>query len=269
MFSIFVAALALGGPKPSCCQVMANMTLDPAFRALHEAPVAFNFVPEYGHMGKVAGADAYIVPASPHSHGGVVMIHEWWGLSNQIKATAEKLHEATGDGVVAVDLYGGKVATTADAAAAAMRAVNEEAATAQLKATIDAILHEHVLGESVRKVGTVGYCFGGGYSLKAALAGGSDVSACVMYYGYPELSPQKLEALHAPVLGNFANKDGFITPSVVDQFVTAMHAAGKPLTVYRYDADHAFANPSNPHYDQKATALAWRRTVAFFKKHLD
>src|SRR5437016_4821588 len=82
-----------------------------------------------------------------------------------------------------------------------------DAAKTQLKATIDAIRNEHILGKNVRKVGTIGYCFGGGYSLQAALVGGPEVNACVMYYGYPETDPQKLVPLRATVLGNFANLD--------------------------------------------------------------
>lgn len=248
---------------------MADMAGDPSFRAAHMPPIQMDFTPKYGHMGEVAGAQDFIVPANTGSKGAVVMIHEWWGLNNQIKSTAEKLHEATGFGVIAVDLYGGKVTSKPDEAAKLMQAVDDSAAKAQLRATVDSILKDHVLGDSVTKIGTIGYCFGGGYSLQTALVCGPQVSACVMYYGFPETDPTKLTSLSAPVLGNFANKDTFITPALVDKFAVAMRAAGKKLIVHRYDAVHGFANPSNPKYDKAATADAWKHSVAFLKKYLD
>src|SRR4051812_14416046 len=117
---------------PSCCRNMVALTTDAAFRALHESPIQQDFMPLYGHMATVANAPAFVVPASDGARGGVIMVHEWWGLNNQIKQTAEKLHHDTGVGVIAVDLYGGKSATTRDEAAKLVQSVDENAATQQL-----------------------------------------------------------------------------------------------------------------------------------------
>src|SRR5579862_5312504 len=105
MFLIAAFAIVASSSTPTCCQAMANLSLDPAFLALHETPIQEDFTPKYGHMIPVAGVSDFVVPANDGSRGAVIMFHEFWGLNNQIKETAEKLHEDTGYGVVAVDLY--------------------------------------------------------------------------------------------------------------------------------------------------------------------
>jgi carboxymethylenebutenolidase len=89
-----------------------------------------------------------------------------------------------------------------------------------------------------------------------------------MYYGMPESDVNKLKTLHCDVIGFFANKDQGITPAVVDKFQENMKAADKKLIVNRYDADHAFANPSNPHFNKEATEDAYTKTVAFIKERM-
>ncbi|MBE0557169.1 MAG: dienelactone hydrolase family protein, partial [Proteobacteria bacterium] len=115
------------------------------------------------------------------------------------------------------------------------------------------------------RIGTIGWCFGGGWSLQAALMAREQAKACVVYYGMPESNPDKLVDLSAPVLGIFADKDAWITPEVVKNFSEAMKKAGKELTLKTYDADHAFANPSNPQYDKTSTEDAYSHAVAFFE----
>ena len=247
---------------------MAQLAKDPTFIALHEKPVQNDFTPKYGQMQSVAGGSRFVVPASPGAHGGVLLFHEWWGLNNNIRETAEKLHQATGDGVIAVDLYGGKVATTPQQASSLVQSVREDAALQQIHETVDAVLQGHVLGDSVTKIGTMGYCFGGGYSLETALADDDAVKACVMYYGHPELDLTRLNRLNAPLLGFFGSQDKGITPKLVDKFKTALKEDRKHFHIYSYDTPHAFANPSNPHYNKEATEDSWKKTVAFFRREL-
>jgi carboxymethylenebutenolidase len=118
------------------------------------------------------------------------------------------------------------------------------------------------------RIGTVGWCFGGGQALQAALTAGKQAVACVMYYGMPELEPERLQKLRCPVLGIFARRDHWITPQLVQRFQQAMRRAGKQLTVVSYDADHAFANPSNPQFDPRAAEDARRRAREFIRRHL-
>ena len=137
-----------------------------------------------------------------------------------------------------------KVAATADMAGKYMGEVKEERAKA-------IIAGAEVYAGNNAKFATIGWCFGGGWSLQAALLGGKQAVACVMYYGMPEKDPAKLSALNADVLGLFATKDAWITPQVVKDFEVNMNKAGKKITVKNFDADHAFANPSNPNSSQQ------------------
>lgn len=262
------SSTSLQRPVPTCCQAMAELALDPKFIALHEAPEQTDFRPRLGHMAMVAGANDFVVPAKHGSHGAIILVHEWWGLNNQIKQTAERLRRDTGFGVVAIDLYGGKVTNDPQQAGQYMRSVDESKARDLLQATIHEVLRDDVVGASIRKVGTIGYCFGGGQSLQAALDAGQEVQACVMYYGYPELDANRLDKLQAPLLGFFGTQDQGITPAKVDQFKQVLAQDNKEFKIYSYDAPHAFANPSNPHYNKEATADSWKKTVEFFKRNL-
>jgi len=194
----------------------------------------------------------------------VMLIHEWWGLNDQIKATAREYAQA-GYVALAIDLMGGSVATTPDEARAQMQAVDADEATETCVGWMEWLRgHDHGTG----RVGTVGWCFGGGWSLNASVAAPSD--ATVIYYGRLIQEPGPLHDLRGPVMGHFATQDGHIDRPMVDGFQAAMAKAGKAdsLTVYWYDADHAFANPSGSRYDQADAQLAWERTMAFFAEHL-
>ncbi|MEJ0030095.1 MAG: dienelactone hydrolase family protein [Bacteroidota bacterium] len=105
------------------------------------------------------------------------------------------------------------------------------------------------------KVGTIGWCFGGGLSLLGALEGGKQTVACVMYYGMPVDDVEKLKTLNSDVLNIWPTKDRRINKEVMDKFAANMKAAGKTLTIKSYDADHAFATQAT----QMATMKPLRR----------
>jgi carboxymethylenebutenolidase len=93
-------------------------------------------------------------------------------------------------------------------------------------------------------------------------------SACVMYYGIIENTPETFKKLNAPVLGIFAEKDGWINPEVYGNLEKNLKAAGKKVTIKSFNADHAFANPSNAKFDEAATSEAKTLTLNFFKENL-
>lgn len=189
----------------------------------------------------------------------VVLIHEWWGLNDQIRSVAADLARA-GYVALAVDLFGGKVATDADAARAQIQAVKAEEATATLVAWINWLrTHERTTGA----VATLGWCFGGGWSLNASLA--TPVDGTVLYYGRVPSDPAVLKTLKGPVLGHFGEKDQSINHAMVDPFAEALKTLGHPAEIHWYDADHAFANPTVARYDEADAKLAWERTMAFLK----
>jgi len=192
----------------------------------------------------------------------IVLIHEWWGLNDQIKTVAAEFARL-GYIALAVDLMDGQVATTADQARAQMGAVNAAEAQDTMASWIAWL---RARDDGTGKIGTVGWCFGGGWSLNASLA--APVEATVIYYGRLTDDSARLKALKGPVLGHFATRDGWINPPMVDGFTGAMAMAGKQLTTHWYEADHAFANPTSARYDEADAKLAWDRTTAFFSANL-
>lgn len=194
---------------------------------------------------------------------GILLIHEWWGLNDQIKAMAREFAQQ-GYVALAVDLYGGAVAATADEAKALMGALVPEEATDTLASwTTWLTAHKAVNGG---KVGTCGWCLGGGWSLNTSLA--TPVDATIIYYGRVPSDADVLKALKGPVLGHFAEQDQFINHAMVDPFATALSQIGHPHEIYWYDSNHAFANPTGNRYDEGDAKLAWDRTLDFLSRTL-
>ncbi len=192
----------------------------------------------------------------------VLLVHEWWGLNDQIKAVAAELARE-GYRALAVDLYDGRVAQTREGARALMQAVDPGEATDTLASWI-AWLGGHAKASG--KIGTIGWCFGGGWSLNASIA--APVDATVVYYGRVNRSATDLKALKGPVLGHFATRDKWIDRKMVGGFEQDMAEAGKSATSHWYEPDHAFANPSGARYDKEDAQLALQRTLVFFRANL-
>jgi len=194
----------------------------------------------------------------------VILIHEWWGLNDQIKAVAAELANM-GYIALAVDLYAGKVAKTPEEAKAFMGDLDPEIAKETMVGWVD-YLRKHE--RSTGKVATLGWCFGGGWSLNTSMA--TPVDATIIYYGNVAKTANDLKALNGPVLGQFGKLDKNINQAMVTGFEQEMEKAGKKerLTVHWYEADHAFANPTGARYDEANAKLAWERTTEFLKKNL-
>jgi carboxymethylenebutenolidase len=209
------------------------------------------------------GAKGYFVhPTAPGSYPGVVMIHENRGLRPEIKATAEQLAKE-GYMVLAVDLFGGKVVETQVEAGALTAAFDQQTGISNMRAAA-AYLKEH----GATKMASLGWCFGGGQSLRLALSG-EPFDATVIYYGQLATTTVALAPIKWPVLGIFAGNDQVISPESVKQFDTALQALGVTHEIYSYPGvGHAFANPSGMNYAPNETRDAWAKTVAFLKKNL-
>jgi carboxymethylenebutenolidase len=197
---------------------------------------------------------------------GVLVFHEWWGLNDNIRAMANQL---AGEGYVAlaVDVYGGRAATDPDAARALMeQAMKDGDGVRQNLRQAHAYLKDQV---KATRIGTIGWCFGGGLSLQAALLVPDQVDAAIVYYGHVSSDPAELRALKAPLLGLFGGADQGIPPEDVHKFEAALKALGKDAEIHIYDgAGHAFANPSGKNYQPEAAADAWKRSLAFLAAHL-
>ena len=195
------------------------------------------------------------------ARGSILLIHEWWGLNDQIKSVASEFANQ-GYTALAVDLYRGHVATTRPDARALMKAVDPMVATETLETWVKWLRDD---GPGA-KLATIGWCFGGGWSLNASLA--TPVDATIVYYGRVNKTADALAALKGPVLGHYATADQWINRDMVSGFEAEMRKAGKTYTSYWYDAQHAFANPTSARYDEADAALAWQRTLDFLDRQL-
>jgi carboxymethylenebutenolidase len=230
------------------------------FKALHTPPAPGTARVLHGHMIDLDGTKAYVsLPEGKGPFPAIIVIHEWWGLNANIEHWSDRLAKL-GWAALAVDLYSGTVAKTPDEAMAAMKAVDPAKAKATIDAAIDFVSKDPRIAAPTRAV--IGWCFGGGWSLQTALAH-PELDGAIIYYGQLETDPTKLAVIKGQLLGVFGNLDKGIPPAKVNEFEAALKKAGVRATIYRYDAEHAFANPSNPKYDEKASADAWSHVVAF------
>jgi carboxymethylenebutenolidase len=208
-------------------------------------------------------SDAYVARPQGKPQGALLVVHEWWGLNDWVKNQADQL-AAQGYLALAVDLYKGQVATDPKQAASLMQAKDEKWGDQVEEAGLE-WLKQNAQGA---KVATIGWCMGGGESLKASLNDPKDVNATVVYYGMPIADPARLKTLRGPVLGIWANKDRSITPDKVAAFDKALTEAGVKHEFHAYDADHAFANPSAGRFNGDAAKDAWSKTLRFLDSNL-
>ena len=196
----------------------------------------------------------------------LVVIHEWWGLNDWVKEEASKLADQ-GYVALAIDLYRGKVATTPDEAHQIMRGVPEDRANRDLLAATAFLASQKNV--DAKRIGSIGWCMGGGYSLNLAIAD-PKLKAAVINYGHLASDDATLKKINAATLGIFGGQDKGITPADVNKFESQMKALGKTVDIHIFpDAGHAFENPNNKAgYRADDTAEAWKLTTAFLAKYL-
>lgn len=235
------------------------------FKSLHELkPGATPKL--HGSDIEIGGGKGYLaLPKNGATvRGGIVVIHEWWGLNAHVKHWADRLAQ-DGYAAVAVDLYGGNVATTRDDAMKYMRSVDEAAGKAMIDAAMKYLATDPRI--QAKKRAAIGWCFGGAWSLRAALSR-KDLDAAVIYYGRLQTDPAVLKPIKAAVMGVFGNQDRGIPPASVTAFEQGLKTAGVRHEIHRYDANHAFANPSSARYDERSASDAWTKVRAFLARHL-
>lgn len=195
----------------------------------------------------------------------LIVIHEWWGLNDNVRAMADRL---AGEGfmVLAVDLYGGQTASTPAEARALMLEVVEdpEVARENLRGA-----YEFLATAGAPRVGSLGWCFGGGWSLNTAQLFPDDLDASVIYYGQVTADEDKLRSINAPILGIFGADDAGIKVESVEAFRGALERLRKEHEIHIYPGvGHAFANPTGRNYNAAAATDAWDKTIEFLGRHL-
>jgi carboxymethylenebutenolidase len=207
---------------------------------------------------------AYLATPAAGKGPGVIVVQEWWGLVQHIKNVCDRF-AAEGFTALAPDLYHGKTASEPDSAGKLFMALNIAQAEKDLRAAAT-YLAGH---SSTQKLGAVGFCMGGQLALFAGTVN-PNVGAVVDFYGiHPNVKPDYTK-LSGPVLGLFAEKDQFVTPQAARDVDAAIKKAGKQSEIHIYpNVDHAFFNDERPDvYNKAAAEDAWRRTLAFFRRHL-
>jgi len=270
-FCLFLQFTIYSQNSTNCClsstKEFALLGQDISFVISHQEPLPFKLSNPKGIIISFPCLDsnmanAYYIKGSKASKQYIFVIHEWYGLNDYIKQEADKLAERFPDThILALDMYDGKVAYNREDATKYMQGLNEDRAQNIIMGA------SNFAGED-SKIATLGWCFGGAWSLKIAILLGNQINASVMYYGMPVNNEKEISKIKAPVLGLFANEDKWITPKVVKDFENLMIGAGKDISIYSYDAIHGFANPSNAKFDLNATNDAWQKTIQFLKTHI-
>lgn len=252
-------------PKAAATSELTGVLSEEGFKQLHELKPD-EAKPLNGKMLNIGTSAAYLsLPDRAKAPlPAVVMIHEWWGLNDHIKHWADRL-ALDGYAALAVDLYKGQVGTTPDEAMSLMKAVDPSEALKTLKAAYDFLKTDPRI--QARKRASLGWCFGGKWSLNLALSA-PDLDAAIVYYGHVTTDPKELAHLKSPLLGIFGNQDTGIPPATVDKFEQALKDVKANYAIHRYDAQHAFANPSSARYNEEAASAAWDKTRAFLASHL-
>ncbi len=209
--------------------------------------------------------EGYLAPSPTGTGAGVVVIQEWWGLVPHIKDVVDRLSQA-GYTAFAPDLYHGKTTTEPDEAAKLMMSLRIEQAAKDLAGACD-YLRSHEA--TTDRLGTVGFCMGGGLSLYTATL--RPVDACVVYYGVlPPGAEPDLSMLGGPVIGHYGEEDAFVPPKAAKELEQRILSVRKHALFYDYEGvGHAFFNDTRPEaYSQEAAMTSWERTLAFFHQHL-
>jgi carboxymethylenebutenolidase len=227
--------------------------------------------PRKGMVVKIKSGDesinAYLaVPEKKGKHPAIIVIHEWWGMNDWVAEQADLLSKA-GYVALAVDLYRGKVATEPEMAHELSRALPEDRALRDLKAAFE-YLRKHT-SVHANKIGSIGWCMGGGLSLNLAV-NEPRLKACVIYYGRLMTDENMLKRLNCPVLGNFGDQDRGIPVADVRAFEEKLKKLGKKVEIHIFaGAGHAFANRNNTRgYHADAAKKAWDFTIKFLTRSL-
>ncbi len=233
---------------------------------LHNRAVIAETMP-YAEVGDELVYGYFVAPSDMFEPlPAVIMIHEWWGLNDHVRAAADRL-AAEGYIVLAVDLFGGETATTASAARELMLKVVEdpEAANQNIRSA-----YEFVSATAgAPSVAALGWRFGGTWSLNTAMLFPDELDAAVIYYGQVTDDEDRLRPVGAPILGLFAENDISIKAESVKAFEGALQRLRKNYEIHVYDdAQQGFANASADSYDPAAAEDAWLRTLAFLRSHL-
>jgi carboxymethylenebutenolidase len=208
--------------------------------------------------------DGFLSVSTPGRSGGVLVLHPWWGLNDTVKTFCTWLSDA-GFTAFAPDLYHGRLATTIPEAERLSSALDVEKARADIAAAAHFLSKKAATG--AHKLAVIGFSLGAYFALDLSTADPERIGAVVVFYG---TGPADYTKSRAAYLGHFAEADPYEPPEMVDGLESALKAAGRPVTFYRYPGTgHWFFEPDRADaYNPSAADLAWQRTLDFLAKAL-
>jgi carboxymethylenebutenolidase len=212
--------------------------------------------------GQLEGALAE--PADQGKAGSLVVIHEWWGLSDHLKALCDRFAQA-GFLALAPDLFHGKRPATQEEAGKTMMQLDRKKAVAEIGDAV-AFLKGHAHGNG--KVAVIGFCMGGALTFASARYV-DGLAAAVPFYGLPDLPIDEFAKVRVPIQAHFARRDDWAKASVAEDIQRKVRSGGGQMDLYVYEAGHAFMRTTDPQvYDAANSKVAWERAIDFLKKHL-
>ena len=254
-------------PPPVTTAVADDPAPAPAAAAVREARSVISEEMPYGEVGDHLVYGHFVAPSDMFEPlPAVIMIHEWWGLNDEIRARADRL-AAQGYIVLAVDLFGGQTASDPAGARKLMQSVVEDsrAANENIRSAFEFV--SAIAGAP--RVGVVGWRFGGTWALNTAILLPEELDAAVVYYAPVTSDEEKLRPVTAPILGLFAGDDVSIRVESVEAFKASLERLRKDYDIQVYaGVGQRFASESAKTYDKDAAADAWNRTLAFLERHL-
>jgi carboxymethylenebutenolidase len=213
-------------------------------------------------------AHGYLALPESGSGPGVIVIQEWWGLTDHIADVTDRL-ASEGFVALAPDLYGGKVAHDGDEAMKLMTELPMDRAARDLGGAVDHLLAHEAVTSS--EVGAIGFCMGGGFVLMLAAQQGDKVGAAVPFYGVGPGVPDQFSGLTAAVQGHYGEQDQmYPVEAAKAQEEQIRRESGAEVEFFYYPAGHAFHN-DHDHlgtYDAENAKLAWQRAVDFLRAKL-
>lgn len=206
------------------------------------------------------------MPAGKGPFPAVVVIPEWWGLNDWIKGNCDEMAKQ-GYVALGVDIYRGKTTASADEAHELMRGLPEDRGARDIQAAFAHLAARPDVKKD--RIGSIGWCMGGGLSLKLATLEPA-LRACVINYGHLVTEPATIGKIKAPVLGIFGDQDRGIPVADVNAFADALKKAGGKIQLHVYKGrGHAFINPNNKDgYHEADASDAWAKTRAFLAAEL-
>ncbi|WP_455278512.1 dienelactone hydrolase family protein [[Eubacterium] cellulosolvens] len=251
-YLIYEASIISLAPKPTNSKIILPIDEERGLEVIATEVEYYTNV--FGYLAK---------PVVNNNYPGVIMIHEWWGLNDHIKRTAQEL-ASEGYVVLAVDLYNGEVADNPDRARELSSSLDQDEAIQNMKSAIAYLQTK----ENIRKIASLGWCFGGGQSLQLALSD-ERLDATIIYYGSLITEESKLSSIKWPIQGIFGEEDTVIPVETVKEFKSILGKLGIENEIYIYSAvGHAFANPTGTNYAPNEAEDAWEKTLIFLSKYL-